>query len=208
MTETIIDIAVQLAPAFGTTLWLSLVSLVFAIVLSLCLATGLAARWRAVAWMIDVCINVPMVIKLFVCFYLIRIDANWCAVIAIVLHQSAFAASILYGGLKEVPHELEDAALTTGLSRTHTFFLIRLPVALRLVSPALVLQAVEIIKNSSTVSLIGVFDLTASVEAFQNRTFAYTHGFVAAAVAYAILTLPLMSLGWFWERGKLRGSPR
>lgn len=208
MTETISAIATQLAPAFNTTLWLSFVSLICATALSLCLAIGLVARWPLIAWIVDVCTNVPMVIKLFVCFYLIRIDANWCAVIAIALHQSAFAAIILYGGLKEVPQDLEDAALTTGLSRAATLFLIRLPVALRLVSPALALQAVEIIKNSSTVSLIGVFDLTASIEAFQSRTFAYTQGFVAAAIAYAIMTAPLMGLGWLWERRNVHKASR
>lgn len=204
--DVIIGIARQLAPAFVTTLWLSGVSLLISVGATLVLAFGLAARLRPVIWFVDVSINVPMVIKLFVCFYLLRIDPQWSAIIAIVLHQSAFAASIFHGGLKEVPSELEDAALTGGLSPFQTFALVRLPVAARLISPALVLQAVEIVKNSSVASLIGIFDLTASVEAFQNQTFAYTQGFCSAAIGYALLTLPLMGLGAFWERKLARGS--
>lgn len=204
--DAIFDIASQLAPAFGTTVWLSVVSLLISLFVSLGLAIGLSARWKPVFWIVDASINVPMVIKLFVCFYVLRIDPEWCAIIAIVVHQSAFTANILHGGLAVVPTEYEDAALTTGLSPFHTFFIIRLPVAIRLVSPALVLQAVEIVKNSSVASLIGVFDLTASVEAFQNRTFAYTQGFLSAAIGYAILTLPLMALGAFSERRLVRGA--
>lgn len=204
--DIIIDTVSQLAPAFATTLRLSGISLLIAAGVTLVLAIGLAARLRPVIWLVDVSINVPMVIKLFVCFYLLRIDPEWCAVIAIVLHQSAFAASILYGGLAEAPPELEEAALTTGLSSFHTFALISLPVATRMVSPALVLQSVEIVKNSSVASLIGIFDPTASVEALQNRTFAYTQGFFSAAIGYALLTLPLMALGAFWERRLARGN--
>ncbi len=204
--DVVIDTVTQLAPAFATTLWLSGISLLISIVATLVLAAGLAARLQPIIWLTDVSINVPLVIKLFVCFYLLGINADWCAVIAIVLHQSAFAASILYGGLSEVPSELEEAALTTGLSPYHTFVRISLPVATRMVSPALVLQSVEIVKNSSVASLIGIFDLTASVDALQNRTFAYTQGFLSAAIGYVLLTLPLMVLGAFWERKLARGN--
>lgn len=203
---SVIEFGQQLAPAFVTTLWLSGVSLLICTGASLLIAVGLLARVRAMIWLVDVLINVPLVIKLFVCFYLLRMEPQWCAIIGLVLHQSAFAASILYGGLKEVPPELEEAALIGGLSPLHTFVLISLPAALRMVAPALVLQAAEIVKNSSVASLIGIVDLTASVEAYQNRTFAYTQGFLGAAIGYAILTLPLMGLGAFWERRLTKGS--
>ncbi|TIO00651.1 MAG: hypothetical protein E5X93_32120, partial [Mesorhizobium sp.] len=97
---SIIEFGRQLAPAFVTTLWLSGVSLLICTGASLLIAVGLLARVRPMIGLVDVLINVPLVIKLFVCFYLLRVEPQWCAVIGLVLHQSGFAASILYGGLK------------------------------------------------------------------------------------------------------------
>lgn len=192
--------------AIGITLALTVATLALAIPATLIVGVALKSGALAARAYVDVSMKLPLIVKLFAFFYIFQLDAYGCAVIALVLHQVAFSAEILRGGLEAVPAEIEDAALTTGLSRTRCFFSIRLPIALRHVAPALVLQTVEVVKNTSIVSLIGLMEITGAAEAFQSQTFEYVAGFSAAALAYMALIFPLMFAGHYLEVHLNRGE--
>lgn len=203
----------QLAPlwtafghALGLTVALTLATLALGIPLALGLGVALDAESNIARAYIDIAMKLPLVVKLFGLFFILRVDAYVCAVAALVLHQVAFAADILRGGLAALPGEFDEAARTTGLSAVHRFWWIRLPIALRHVTPALVLQGVEVVKNTSIVSLIGVMEVTGAAEAYQSETFHYGAGFAAAAIAYGALVLPLMYLGRLLEVRVNRGG--
>ncbi|GFM58077.1 hypothetical protein PSCICF_42550 [Pseudomonas cichorii] len=188
------------ASAFTTTLLLAVMSLGLTAILSAPVALALYARSAWARGYVDLAMKIPLIVKLFVCFYLLQLNPLVCGVIALVLHQVGYCAEILSGGLRAIPGEYEDAALSSGLSWSRTAFSIRLPEALRLVAPSLVLQTAEIIKNTSIVSLIGVVELTGASETLQSQTFEYLSGFLAAAASYAVLTLPIMAAGYFMEK--------
>lgn len=200
----------EAAPLFSsalmTTIVLTALSLGITALVSGPVALALHAGSAWARGYVDLAIKIPLVVKLFVCFYLLRLNPIACSVIALTLHQAGYCADILKGGLNAVPPEYEEAALTTGLSPFRIAWSIRLPEAVRLVAPSLVLQAAEIVKNTSIVSLIGIVELTEAAETLQSQTFEYLRGFCAAAAAYAALTLPLMALGYLMERRLRRAA--
>lgn len=179
---------------------LALICTVVSLPTALLVAVGIRSNNILAKGYIDLSIKLPLIVKLFACFYLLGINPLVCAAIALVSHQTAFLAEILRGGLDAVPSEVDDAAVTSGLPPFVRFFRIQLPIALRLVFPALVLQAAEIVKNTSVASLIGVVELTSAAESLQMQTFNYNEGFFAAAGGYLLLILPLMYSGYFLEK--------
>jgi polar amino acid transport system permease protein len=206
MTSFMSEAGPLFSSALMTTFALSAASLVITTLVSGPLALALHARAAWARGYVDLAIKIPLIVKLFVCFYLLRLDPLACSVIALTLHQTGYCADILKGGLDAVPQEYEEAALTTGLSPLRIAWSIRLPEALRLVAPALVLQAAEIVKNTSIVSLIGIVELTGAAETLQSQTFEYLSGFLAATAAYAALVLPLMAVGDAMERRLRRAT--
>lgn len=192
--------------AFCTTVMLAASSLVITALLSGPVALALKAGAAWASTFVDLATKVPLIIKLFICFYIFRMDPIACAVFSLVIHQVGYCSEIIRGGLLAVPKEYEEAAITTGLSRLNTVMSIQLPIALRVVSPSLVIQAAEAVKNTAIVSLIGVVELTGAVETVQSQTYEYASGFIAAALAYASLTIPLMAVGNLLERRMARAG--
>ncbi|QEI06095.1 ABC transporter permease subunit [Pigmentiphaga aceris] len=203
MTWFLNEAGAQFASAFVTTLLLAGVSLLLTAAASTPLALALHGRSMWVRAYVDLSMKIPLIVKLFICFYLLRLNPSACGVIALVLHQAGYCAEILKGGLAAVPSEYEDAAISTGLQPWRIALSIRVPEALRLVAPSLVLQTAEIVKNTSIVSLIGIVELTGAAETLQSQTFEYLSGFCAATACYAVLTLPLMAAG-HWMEHRLR----
>jgi His/Glu/Gln/Arg/opine family amino acid ABC transporter permease subunit len=206
MMELFFDAWPIFKSAFETTLILSVFSLSLTAVLCAPVALALKADATWARMYVDVSMKVPLIVKIFICFYALQMNPILCAVIALVIHQVGYTAEVIRGGLLAVPGEYEDAAITMGLSPAKIAVAIKLPISLRLVSPSLVLHAAEIVKNTSIVSLIGVVELTGAAETLQSQTFEYLPGFFIAAVAYASLTLPLMATGYYLEKKMARAD--
>jgi polar amino acid transport system permease protein len=206
MIETASTLWEAFAQATWITLSLTLVTLAIAIPATLAVAVALKENYRLATAYVDVSMKLPLVVNLFAFFYILQADPYTCSVAALVLHQVAFAAEVLRGGFNSVPAEIEDAALVTGLGRWCRLWSIRLPFALRQVAPSLLLQTVEVVKNTSIVSLIGLVEITAAAETYQSTTYRYAEGFAAAAVAYSLLVLPLMLVGRMFEHRLARGD--
>ncbi|MCI3132838.1 amino acid ABC transporter permease [Phenylobacterium aquaticum] len=84
------------------------------------------------------------------------------AVIALLLFASAYMAEVIRGGLQAMPKGQYEAATALGLSYWQTQRLVILPQAITLVIPALTNTIIVMIKNTSLVLVVGLFDLISS----------------------------------------------
>ncbi len=81
------------------------------------------------------------------------------SIIAITLFSAAYLAENVRGGLQSIPKGQYEAADAVGMSVVQKTVLITLPQALKAVIPALVGQVISLFKDTSLVSIIGLFDL-------------------------------------------------
>jgi general L-amino acid transport system permease protein len=77
----------------------------------------------------------------------------------LVLFSAAYLAENVRGGLQAIPKGQYEAAEAIGLSTAQSMRLIILPQALRAVIPAIVGQFISLFKDTSLVSIVGLFDL-------------------------------------------------
>ena len=87
------------------------------------------------------------------------------ALIALTIFAAAYLAEVLRGGLQSIPGGQSEAAEALGLGYWKTQRLIILPQAIRIVIPALTNTIIVMIKNTSLVLLVGLFDLISSGKA-------------------------------------------
>lgn len=88
-----------------------------------------------------------------------NLDKLSAAAAAIVLFNAAYISEIIRGGLTTVPQGQFEAAKSLGIRWSGMQRLIVLPQALKACAPSLVNEAVGIVKDTSLVSVIGLFDL-------------------------------------------------
>jgi general L-amino acid transport system permease protein len=81
------------------------------------------------------------------------------AQIGIIMFAAAYQAETVRGGLQALSKGQEEAAMSLGLSYFHTMVFIILPQALRNVIPILVTGAISLLKDTSLVVIIGMFDM-------------------------------------------------
>lgn len=103
--------------------------------------------------------------------------------IGLTLFSAAYQAEIVRGGLQIIPGGQTEAAQALGLNPFYTNVFIILPQALRAVIPATMSQFVSLFKDTSLVSIIGLFELLGIVELIVNGQQQY-RPFVREAYLY------------------------
>lgn len=139
--------------------------------------------------------NIPLLVQIFFLYFAlpnagIAIPAFWCGVLALGIYTAAFVAEAIRSGIAAVPAGQLEAALASGLPYPAAMRLVVLPQAIRLTIPPLGNTILNMIKNSSLVSAISIFDILGAANNIGARTFAYVPLFVGAAALYLVLTLP------------------
>ena len=92
-------------------------------------------------------------------------DKFFRALFALLLFASAYMAEVIRGGLQALPKGQAEAAQALGLSYWQTQRLVILPQAITIVIPALTNTIIVMIKNTSLVLVVGLFDLVSSGKA-------------------------------------------
>lgn len=89
----------------------------------------------------------------------VEFDKVLRALIGITMFQSAYTAEAIRGGLQAIPKGQFEAADALGLSYWKKMILIVLPQALKISIPGIVNTFIELFKDTSLVSIIGLLDL-------------------------------------------------
>ncbi len=108
----------------------------------------------------------PLLIIIFWFYYVIpylsgiRIPVFWSVVISLSIYASAYQAEIVRSGITAVPESQLVTALSSGLSRYRSMGYVILPQAFRMMIPSFISFFITLFKDTSTVFIIGVIELT------------------------------------------------
>jgi polar amino acid transport system permease protein len=198
-----------LALGFFETLRLSAIAFVLTVLLGIAVAVLRLARsvvGRAVATVyIELIRNTPLLVQLYIVYFvvapLVALDRYWTAVLCLTLFEAAFAAEIFRGGIMGVPRGQWEAAASLGLTRLQAYRDIILPQAVRLVLPPLTGLAVSLVKHSSIVSVIAVFELTTEGRNIISDTYMAFEIWLTVAAMYLTITVSLsLVAAWLEQR--------
>ncbi len=139
----------------------------------------------------------PLVLLVFIYFGLpflgVRFDAFTAVVLALVLNGSSFFGEIFRAGLESVPKGQDEAARSTGLTGTQTMINVIIPQGVRNVLPDLITNVLELAKQTSLASVVGLQELLRNAQIAQGLTYNPTP-LVAAALVYFLLLWPFVRL--------------
>ncbi|MFJ3913439.1 amino acid ABC transporter permease [Streptomyces vinaceus] len=130
------------------------------------------------------------------------------AVIGLTLHESAYAAEVVRGGILSVDPGQTEAAQSLGLSRLRTLRRIVVPQAMRSIVPTAGNMLIGTLKGTSIVSVLAVHDLLYSVQLVYNQNYQVIPLLMVATVWYVATTTVLSGGQYYVERYYARGASR
>ena len=203
------------------TILLAVLGVAMAFPIGLGLALGRRSNWPLVrtlcASYIELVRGVPLISVLFMATFLLPLlwplgaqpDVLLRVVVGLSLFIAAYLAEVIRGGLQAVPRGQIDAARALGFGRWGVQRSIVLPQALRMVVPALTNIVLGALKDTSLVTVVGLFELTGALSLALGgdpiwRPF-YLEAYLFVAAIYWLLCYGLARYS-LWLEGFLRSE--
>ncbi len=180
------------------TLLVTAMSMVFAVGLAILTALGRLSR-NPVAFAIATFYasffrGTPLLVQVLLIYlalpqFGIILSALTSGVMALSLNYAAYLAETIRAGITSVPRGQREAAMALGLSPVLIAFKIIAPQAARVIIPPAGAQFVSMLKDSSLVSLMGLWELNFLAQSYGRSTYHYMEMLLTAAFIYWLLSI-------------------
>jgi general L-amino acid transport system permease protein len=207
------------------TLVVSITGIVASLPLGILLALGRRSKMPIVKLFsvafIELWRGVPLITVLFMSSVMLPLflpegvtfDKLLRALIGVALFSSAYMAEVVRGGLQAIPRGQYEGAMALGLSYWQMMNKIILPQALKISIPNIVSNFIGLFKDTTLVSIIGIFDLLGVVQSgFADAKWASPHsaptGYFTAALIFWIFCFGMSRYSIYTERRLATGHKR
>ncbi|MFQ0974113.1 amino acid ABC transporter permease [Gilliamella sp. CG35] len=199
----------QILPYLPVTLFIAVVSILFAMVLGLTIALLRNNKIIIVDAIFSLFISlfrgIPSVVLLFIIYYglpqifpvLKHMGATTAAIVCFSLKYSAYLAEIFRAGLASVDPGQKEAGLTSGLSTIQVYRNIILPQALVNALPNTGNMFISLLKDSSVAFFVGVQELLAAGKMLTASSFLYFETYLAVGIVY---WLTVVAYSWIQKQ--------
>ncbi|MGY4971546.1 amino acid ABC transporter permease [Streptomyces nigrescens] len=136
------------------------------------------------------------------------VGAMGAAVLGLALHQAAYAAEIVRGGVLAVDGGQLEAAAALGIPRLRQLRRIVLPQAMRSILPNATNEVISLFKGTSIVSVMAIGELFYQVQVIYGRNGRVVPLLMVATAWYVLLTTVLSVLQHYVERHFSKGATR
>jgi aspartate/glutamate/glutamine transport system permease protein len=194
---------------FVNTIYSSIIALIGSFLLGTVIAVFRISSIRPLRWAGTVYVefirNIPLLLVVYI-FFLglpsigITLSGFVCGTIGLAVYTASFIAEAIRAGIMSVPKGQTEAALSSGLTYVQTMRYVILPQAIKIVIPPLSNQFINLVKNTSVLSVIAGLDLMYFGDKIASKTYATFDTYIFVAVFYLVLTLPLSYIALQLER--------
>ncbi len=186
------------------TLKYTILSVFFGLILGTLLALAKMTSFPLVSWLSSAYTSLfrgtPLLVQLMLVYYAIpeftgyKISAFEAGILAFSLNSAAYISEIIRAGIQAVDKGQMEAALSLGIKYRLTMQHIILPQAIKNILPALVNEVINLLKESSLISVLGEADLLRRANIVAAEKFIYFEPLIIAALLYYLM---VMVLAWF-----------
>ena len=111
--------------------------------------------------------------------------------IGLVIYTAAFIAEVVRGGIQSVSRGQDEAAAALGLNQKQKMNQVILPQAMRIIIPPTGNQFIAMLKDSSLVSVVGVWELMYLARTQGQTEFRHIEMLITASMIYWLLSIGL-----------------
>lgn len=149
--------------------------------------------------------SIPVLMVLFMSYYGlalfgVELPPFFAASASLAIYVSAYLAEIWRGSIESVPFQQWEASSSLAHSPAQTYRYVILPQAVRISLPPTVGFLVQLVKNTSIVSVVGFVELSRAGQLVNNATFQPFQIFTLVAAIYFAICFPLSRLSRHLEK--------
>ena len=186
-----------------TTIQITVLSFIVAVIIGLLFALVKIGSPRPVVWLINAYVevfrNTPVLVQLFIIYFGlaysgVKIASIPAAIIGLGLNGGAILTEVFRSGLAAIHHGQREAALAVGMTPRVCLHFIILPQTWRITLPPLGNYVIALLKDTAVVSAIAAPEIMFYARNLVTSTFETTFIYILAAVLYFALSFPLARL--------------
>ena len=198
----------------GLTLELAFYTVIFGTLLGVIVTLLRRCKIAPVRWIMNLYVEflrgTPLLVQALMVVYGapqlgINPGRKMLSILALVINSSAYMSEIVRAGIQAIDHGQTEAAVSLGMTRTQNMLYIILPQAMKTTLPAMGNEFVSIIKESSLLYAVGLYELTYQAQKLAATNYLYLETMTVAALVYFVLTFTASRLLGLLER-RLRQS--
>ena len=198
--DYILDVTAFILKGCVFTRKLYAVTIVFAIPLGIVCSLLKISRWRGVRWAVSVYTwifrGTPLLLQLIFCYYGLAIigislPPFAAAAISFTINYAAYFTEIYRAGIESVDKGQYEAARALNLTYAQTMRRIIIPQVVRRTIPPTCNEAINLVKDTALVVVIGLGDILRNAREIFNRDFTIIPFGIAACI-YLALTMVIV----------------
>ena len=190
---------------FINTIKVAVLGLIIGIIIGTVIAVvKVAPKYKLIIRILDKICNVyvaifrgtPMVVQLLLAYYVLlptigikNVDSIVVGIIVFGMNSGAYVAEIMRGGLNSIDKGQMEAGRALGLSYPTTMIKIIIPQAIKNILPTLGNEFITLIKETSVLSFITVYDLYTALSTIGSKNYEKMVPYIVMAFIYIILVL-------------------
>ncbi len=210
--STLVEVLTEAWPllwkGLQTTVYVTIVSLVFALVVGILTCLMNLSKFKALRgiakfyiWIIR---GTPMLVQAFYFYFAVpqllqatiapgfRINIITASIVTLILNAGAYTSEIFRGAIQSVDKGQMEASRSLGVGYAKTMQKIILPQALRICLPSLVNQFIITLKDSTIMYAIGLPEIMNQAKVYVGRTMESFATYTWVAIIFLAITSVLM----------------
>ncbi|MBP3852336.1 MAG: ABC transporter permease subunit [Erysipelotrichaceae bacterium] len=202
----------QLAGGMGTTIFIFVMTLLFALPLGLLIAFGRMSKNFIISTLFKIYISImrgtPLMLQMLVIYFGpyyifgMQISSAYrgiAVIIAFSLNYAAYFAEIYRSGIASMPKGQYEAATVLGYDKVQTFFIIILPQVIKRILPAITNEVITLVKDTSLAFSIAYAEMFTQAKALAAAEKSMIP-FVVAAIFYYVFNFLVAALMEHFEK--------
>lgn len=215
--RVVIQFIPEFVNGFTATIWISLISLILSLVIGVTVAIMRISPnpmvWRVAAGYVQAIRSTPLLIQIYVIYFSLpalpllgrRLDELEGGIIALGLNAGAYMSEIIRAGIESISKGQVEGAKSVGMTYLQRMRYVILPQAFANILPPLLGQTAVLIKDSSLVSFIGVFELFGAGLTVLSERLMPNEAFLTVAAGYLVIYGIMLQISNYAQR-KLGGA--
>lgn len=183
-----------------TTLFISAISIVIATIIALIGAIAKLSRngviYGLASFYTSLFRGLPLLMQIYIIYLGLPqvgyvIGAIPAGIMALSLCYGAYMTEIFRAGIESISRGQTEGAEALGLTRGQTMFLVILPQAMRVIIPPTGNQFIAMLKDSSLISVVGVWEIMYLARTLGQTEFRHIEMLITASMIYWVLSIGL-----------------
>lgn len=192
----------EIVPRLIQPLWITLAVSAFSLILGIFFGVSLGILWvmSPVRSFLRLLLNIyvwivrgtPIIIQIYTAFFVLpklglKLELFWVGVVALTFNSAGYQIEIVRAAIASIPQGQREAAASIGMTNRMSMLWIVLPQAIRRMIPPLANELAHLVKASSVLSVISLFELTKAGDAIIAATFKFAEVLFVLSILYFVI---------------------